>query len=74
MSKPGWLKDKEAAVEHLERKEVLCRGCAYFGPIVDWTRHLGKERTEVHECDVHPKCFNTIYSVCCEDWTPAELL
>ena len=71
MSKPQWLEDIEEAARH---PEVFCRDCAYFGKIIDWTKHRGTERVEVHECDIHPKCLNTVYSVCCDDWTPAELL
>lgn len=69
-----WVKDWKTGVMKLVNIPELCKDCVYFGPIVDWTIHKGSERTEVHECDIHPKCLNTVYSVCCDDWTPRELL
>lgn len=69
MTKPEWLKE-------VERKKSLastytpkmCKDCAYFGKPIKQTKHRGKERVWVHECDIHPGCMNTVYSVCCGDW------
>ena len=66
MPKPGWMKDNE-------RKKNLpdpdtCLTCIYFGQVVGFTKYKNKERVEVRECDIHPKCLNTKYSIRCEDW------
>ena len=71
MSKPDWLKDREEAAR-IARKANLCCECAYYGDIVDYTRHRDAERVTVHECDIHPKCLNTRFSICCDDWTPVN--
>lgn len=74
MSKPRWLSDIERDAKKVERKCDLCSECAYFGKPVKLTRHRGTEVVEVHECDIHDKCLNTMYSICCDDWTPANLV
>lgn len=73
--KPKWLKDAEAKAYTPPKKEPdKCVDCAYYGPVVGNTKHKGKERTSIHECDIHPGCLNTRFSICCSDWTPANLL
>ena len=74
MPKPQWLKDKEMGAKRLSYDPDLCCECIYYGRIVKHTRHKGKERVEVHECDIHPKCLNTKYSICCEDFTREQLV
>lgn len=71
MSKPEWLVEQEKK-KHVKAYEPrLCVDCIYFGKFVKFTKHKGKEKCEVHECDIHPGCFNTKFSVCCGDWTKA---
>lgn len=69
-----WVKDPKTGSLHLVSEPDLCRDCIYFGPIVDWTRRKDGTRVEVHECDIHPRCLNTVHSVCCDDWTPVDLV
>jgi hypothetical protein len=69
MSKPQWLKDKEANVQKVTRELDLCVGCIYFGKFVKMGKHRNKEIVEVHECDIHPNCLNTKYSIACDDFT-----
>ena len=52
----------------------LCADCIYYGPLVRYTKHKGKERVGVHACDIHPNCENTKYSICCEDFTSSQLV
>lgn len=40
--------------------------CKHFGPVVKMVKYKGKEWTELHECAIHPGCFNTKYSIICE--------
>lgn len=68
MSKPQWLKDREQQVQRVCVEPDYCCSCVYYGPIVKFTKHKGKERVEVHACDVHPNCLNTKYSICCDDF------
>ena len=35
---------------------------------VKMTKHRNKEWTEVFECIEHPGCFNTKFSICCDDF------
>lgn len=67
MTKPQWLIDQEKKKQAPEPRK--CCDCIYYGKIVGTTKHKGKERCNVHECDIHPKCFNTRFSICCDDWT-----
>lgn len=69
MSKPQWLKDREAQVQRVVRDPDLCTDCIYYGPLVKFSKHKGNERVEVHACDIHPNCENTKYSIACEDFT-----
>lgn len=71
MSKPKWLRDKQAGAKCIERHHDYCNECIYFGPFVKWTRRKGNVITELHECDIHPKCFNTKFAICCDDFTRA---
>lgn len=74
MPKPQWLKDKEAQVQRLSVEPVLCCKCLYYGPLVKFAKHKGKERVEVHACDIHPNCLNTKYSICCDDFMEEQLV
>jgi hypothetical protein len=67
MSKPQWLKDKDAGVQHMVRELDYCHACIYYGPIVKYAKHRGKERVEVHACDIND-CLNTVYSLACDDF------
>lgn len=68
MPKPQWLKDREAQAQRLTAEPELCCDCIYYGPPVGYAKHKGKERVEVHECDIHPNCLNTKYSLRCGDF------
>lgn len=68
MSKPQWLKDKEAQVRRIVVEPDLCVDCIYYGLFVRFTKHKDKERVDVHSCDIHPLCENTKYSICCDDF------
>lgn len=69
MSKPEWLKDKEA--EHPERVFRKCYQCVhFFGQRIGTTKHKSVEKVEVWECAIHPGCLNTKYSICCDDYNP----
>lgn len=69
MPKPKWLKENQekSRVEEQARK---CMDCLHFGRPVKETRHRGKERCMIHECDIHPGCMNTRFSLACSDWKP----
>lgn len=67
MSKPQWLIDKEMQAQRIDVEPDHCDECIYYGRFVKMTKHRGREYTEVHECDIHPGCLNTKYSICCDD-------
>ena len=67
MAKPDWLKENEKDRPKVEDTAKKCVDCAYFGRPVKETRHKGKEKCMVHECDIHPGCMNTRFSLACED-------
>ena len=67
MTKPQWLIDNERKRNAPEPD--MCHTCIYYGKIVGTTKHRGKTRCDVHECDIHPGCFNTQFSICCADHT-----
>lgn len=67
MPKPDWLKESE---RNSDRSFPMCKDCAHFGRPVKETRHKGKDRCYLHECDIHPGCLNTMYSIGCEDHSP----
>jgi hypothetical protein len=71
MPKPQWLKDKEMDAQRVLVEPDFCADCIYFGKFVKMTKHKSKEHVEVHECDIHPNCLNTKYSICCDDYTHA---
>lgn len=64
MSKPEWLKEIEK-----NRYLRLCCDCDHYGQCIGYTKHHGKEKTEVHRCALHPKVLNTAFSYSCEDWS-----
>lgn len=74
MSKPQWLKDREVDLRHIKREPDKCVDCIYYGKFVKYAKHRGSERVGVHECDIHPSCFNTRYSICCADFHDEELV
>lgn len=74
MSKPQWLKDRESGAKRETAEPDFCVSCAYYGPAVKNVRHKNKEWVELHECDIHPKCYNTKYSICCDDFDPVQLV
>jgi hypothetical protein len=65
MPKPQWLQDIE---NEKKIQYEYCFNCIHYGPVIGWTKHKGKEIVEVHECAIHPGCFNTSYSIRCEDY------
>lgn len=66
--KPKWLIDRERQVKRITVDPDLCGDCANRGLHVKFTKYKGSEWTEMFECSAHPKCFNTKYSLCCEDF------
>lgn len=74
MPKPEWLQDIQHQVHRIKRDPDCCDECIYFGSFVKYSRHHGSEVVEVRECDIHPGCFNTKYSICCDDFTREELV
>lgn len=69
MSKPQWLKDQEGYKP--PKKEYHCYECVnYCGQRIGETKHKGVEKVEVWECKIHPGCFNTKYSIRCNDFMP----
>lgn len=74
MSKPQWLKNYEQHAEFVVSIPDFCTECIYFGRFVKRTKHRGVEWVDVFDCDIHPNCLNTKYSICCEDFTCEELV
>lgn len=66
MPKPPWL--VEAENDRSFVKFGTCEECLYLGMPVKMTKHRNKEWTEVFECIEHPGCFNTKFSICCDDF------
>lgn len=71
MTKPEWLKEQERKKNLPLHEPKKCVDCIYFGKFVKMTKHRGKTKCEVHECEIHPGCFNTMFSICCSDWCGA---
>lgn len=69
MAKPQWLKNKEQINGRIGK---LCKTCTHYGKMVDQAKYKNKEWVEIHECAIHPKCFNSEYSIQCEDYLPKE--
>lgn len=73
--KPQWLKDLEKEQQVVHRREFdKCVDCLYYGRLLHYTRHKGKETVGVHKCEMHPGCLNTCYSIVCDDFIPNQLL
>lgn len=68
MPKPRWLREREAGAKRMSREPDMCFECAMYGHFVKMTRHRGGKPVEVHACLIHPHCFNTKYSICCDDF------
>jgi hypothetical protein len=68
MPKPQWLIDREMQARKMVVEPDLCGDCIYFGRFEKYAKYKGKEKVEVRECDIHPKCFNVKYSICCDDF------
>lgn len=68
MPKPQWLIDKEQGVQRIRTEPNTCGKCKYFGRHIKMIRYKGASWEGLHECDVHPGCFNTKFSICCDDW------
>lgn len=66
MAKPEWLVEAEDSDRFV--KFPTCWDCRRLGPPVKMTRHKNKEWTEVFKCAKHPGCFNTKFSICCDDF------
>ena len=69
MAKPQWIKIKEQINCRIGN---LCETCSHYGKIVKYAQHKGRETVSVHECAIYPKCYNTKYSIQCEDYLPKE--
>lgn len=65
--KPEWLEENEGDARSFANARK-CFDCAHRGLSHHWTKHRGKGRYVVRECAIHPKCFNTKFSVACKDW------
>lgn len=74
MPKPKWLVEAERQREHPKKAPSLCIDCIYLGKPIKQTKHRDEEVVEVYECEIHPGCLNTKYSICCDDWTPVHLV
>lgn len=74
MPKPSWLVEMERKKAHPKKESPLCKDCLYFGKPIKMVKHKGEEWVETHECQIHEGCFNTKFSICCNDWTPRELV
>lgn len=74
MPKPQWLIDKQMNAQRITKDPDLCVDCIYYGPLVRYTKHKGKEKVGVHSCDIHLLCENTKYSICCEDFVSGQLV
>ena len=74
MPKPQWLRDREMQVHRVTVDPDLCGDCIYFGTFAKYARWRGKEVVELRECDIHPNCLNTKYSICCEDFAREQLV
>lgn len=72
MPKPEWLVEQE---KRKPAKEYLtCATCVYFGKPIRETTYKGKERCVIHECSLHPGCFNTKFSIICDDYQEDNLI
>lgn len=74
MPKPQWLIDKEQHAERQLPDPDRCCDCLYYGPTVKFTKHRSGENVDVHLCDIHVNCFNTKFSICCDDFIREELV
>ena len=74
MSKPDWLIEAERKRNCRRPDPDTCITCIYLGRPYKLVKHKGIEWTELYECDIHPGCFNTKFSICCDDYTCGQLL
>lgn len=75
MTKPDWLIEAEKKKNQPVRGYTYCKDCKHFnGKYIRETKHKGKERCAVWECAIHPGCYNTRYSIRCEDWESADII
>lgn len=68
MPKPQWLIDRENENKRTNREPDMCCDCTFFGAFVRETKHKRKDWCEVHECEIHPGCLNTKYSIGCNNF------
>lgn len=66
--KPDWLIKQESKKFLASDGPVTCETCDHFGKPVKMTKHKGEKWCEVHECAIHPGCYNTRFSLSCSDW------
>lgn len=74
MPKPDWLVEVEQNRNRITVDPDTCSDCVYLGQPIKLTKHKDRVWTEVFECDIHPGCFNTKFSICCDDFTPEYLV
>lgn len=67
MSKPQWLIDKK---EHKPSRILIprCIDCLHIGTPLRYVKHKDKTRVVLFECAKHPGCYNTQFSLACDDW------
>lgn len=66
MPKPQWLREKENIKNRVYK---MCVDCEHFGKPIKNIRYKSKENCMLHECEIHPGCMNTRFSIGCEDWS-----
>jgi len=69
--KPKYIEDSERD-KRIYEKADKCLLCIHFGTPHHKTRRRTGERVDAFECSLHAGCFNTVYSIACEDWTPRD--
>lgn len=73
MPKPQWLNDIEQR-KHIAPKPT-CELCVNFmGRFVGHTKHKSKEKCDIYECLIHPGCYNTKFSIVCNDFDRGSMV
>ena len=72
--------DEETAIKERQRRiwetSNHCSDCAFYGmPVGVSSRKVrGGVKVVVHECALHPKCMNTVFSCACGDYRPRGMI
>lgn len=73
MPKPGWLIKKDSKI--LKHEPDTCSMCKNFkGFFIGYTKHKAKDKCEIWECKIHPRCHNTQFSIVCSDFDEDMML